>query len=323
MGVVDNAVEDGVGERRVADHGMPTVDRKLTGDQGGAAPVAVLDDLEQVVSLLGTERLETPVVEDKELDAAEGAHEAGITAIAFAEGQIAEQPWDALVEHGAVVAAGLVAKGAGQPALADPGRPFDDQVLRLLDPSPTRERLEEGAVEPACRAVIDVLDRSLMAQAGVAQTSLEPAILPVGCLMVEEQPEPFGLGEIGRFGIGGEADKGAGHAVQAELVKLIEGRVGQQGDLLLVIAGTADVGVVEGERALSGARGGVCAIEAVLQDGVDRAVGARADVEAAVAGGFETIASVLACQAEDAEAGPEALLRVRLALQDQCRELAR
>jgi len=92
VGVVDDAVEDGVGERRVADHAMPAVDRKLTGDQGGAAPVAVLDDLEQVVTLLGAERLETPVVEDEELDAAERAHEAWITAIAFAEGQIAEQP---------------------------------------------------------------------------------------------------------------------------------------------------------------------------------------------------------------------------------------
>jgi len=78
---------------------------------------------------LGAERLEASVVEDEELDAAERAHEAGIAAIAFAERQIAEQPWDALVEHGAVIAAGLVTERAGP--LADPGRPFDDQVVGL------------------------------------------------------------------------------------------------------------------------------------------------------------------------------------------------
>jgi len=121
-----------------------------------------------------------------------------------------------------------VAEGAGQPALADPGRPFDDQVLRLLDPSSAGERLEERAVEPTCGAVVDVFDRGLVAQTGIAETRFEAAILPVGRLMVEEQPEPFGLGKLGRFGIGGEADEGPGHAVQAELVKLIECRVGQQ-----------------------------------------------------------------------------------------------
>jgi len=37
----------------------------------------VFDNLKQVVTLLGAERLEAPVVEDEELDAAERARDAG------------------------------------------------------------------------------------------------------------------------------------------------------------------------------------------------------------------------------------------------------
>ena len=44
MGVVDDPVEDRVGESRLADQVLPAVDRDLASDQRGAAAVAVLDD---------------------------------------------------------------------------------------------------------------------------------------------------------------------------------------------------------------------------------------------------------------------------------------
>src|SRR5215472_7424780 len=87
MSVMDDAVENGVGEGRFADQIVPAVDRDLAGDQRGAAAVAVLDDLQQVVTLLGTEWLKTPVVEDQELDAAEGTHQA-VTAVAARQCEI-------------------------------------------------------------------------------------------------------------------------------------------------------------------------------------------------------------------------------------------
>ena len=70
IGVVDDAVEDGVGKRRFADQILPAVDRDPAGDPRGATAVAVWDDLQHVVALLGAERFEAPVIEDKELDAA-------------------------------------------------------------------------------------------------------------------------------------------------------------------------------------------------------------------------------------------------------------
>ena len=84
MGVVDEAVEDGVGVGRLADDGMPGRDRQLAGDDGGAPAVAVLKDLEQVVTGLGVQRFQAPVVQDQQLhggQALEAAPDAAVSSL--------------------------------------------------------------------------------------------------------------------------------------------------------------------------------------------------------------------------------------------------
>ena len=75
MGVVNEAVEDGVGICRVADEGVPFVDGDLTGEDGRATPIAFLEDLVEVTTGTGVERFEAPIVEDQELDAGETAQD--------------------------------------------------------------------------------------------------------------------------------------------------------------------------------------------------------------------------------------------------------
>ena len=53
VGVVDDPIEDGVGQGGIADEFVPAIDRKLAGDDQRAGVVAVLDDLQQVALLLG------------------------------------------------------------------------------------------------------------------------------------------------------------------------------------------------------------------------------------------------------------------------------
>ena len=53
---MNEAVEDGVGECRVADDVVPLLDRGLAGDDGRADAVPVLEDFEQIVPVLGAER---------------------------------------------------------------------------------------------------------------------------------------------------------------------------------------------------------------------------------------------------------------------------
>ena len=65
--VVDDTVEDGVGECRFADDVVPFVDGQLAGDQDGGVLVSVLDDFHEVGSLIGAEAVGSPIVEDEEI----------------------------------------------------------------------------------------------------------------------------------------------------------------------------------------------------------------------------------------------------------------
>ena len=57
MGVVHQAIEDGIGQRWVADDFIPTLNRHLAGDDQRTGLVAVLDNFQQIVALLGVKWL--------------------------------------------------------------------------------------------------------------------------------------------------------------------------------------------------------------------------------------------------------------------------
>ena len=145
---------------------------------GRAAPIAFLEDFEEIVTGGGVERLEAPIVEDEQIGAAEIAQEARMASVAARQREVLEQLGNALIEDRAVVAAGLVAERRSQPALADAGRPEQGQIVVGVDPFALDELLEQGAVEAARAAIIDVLDAGLLAQFGEAQPRGEPLVLP-------------------------------------------------------------------------------------------------------------------------------------------------
>ena len=65
MGIVNEAVEDGVGIGRIADDFMPTIDGKLRGYHGGTASIAIFEDFKEIMPGGGIERLQPPVVKDE------------------------------------------------------------------------------------------------------------------------------------------------------------------------------------------------------------------------------------------------------------------
>ena len=76
MGVVHEAVEDGVGVCGIANNFMPAVHGELGGNDRRAAPISFLKDFEEIVAGGGVERLQTPVIENEQIGAAERAQEA-------------------------------------------------------------------------------------------------------------------------------------------------------------------------------------------------------------------------------------------------------
>jgi hypothetical protein len=55
VSVVDEPVEDGIGQGVIADGFVPMLQRKLAGDEGGLSSDPVLQDLEEISALGGSE----------------------------------------------------------------------------------------------------------------------------------------------------------------------------------------------------------------------------------------------------------------------------
>ena len=110
IGVMNDAVEDGVSERGYPDQIVPAVDGNLAGDDERAFVVAILDDFEQIARLIGRERFGAPIIENQQFDARQGAQEPGVARIPMGDGQIGEEPGHAGVKDGHVLSASLVAE---------------------------------------------------------------------------------------------------------------------------------------------------------------------------------------------------------------------
>ena len=119
---MNEAVENGVGIGWIANDFMPAVDGKLRRDHGGAASIAVFKDFKEIMPGGGIERLQSPVIQDEKIGAAQVAQKTRMTSISARQGKVCEEPGDALIEHRPVVTAGFVAECRGKPALASTGR---------------------------------------------------------------------------------------------------------------------------------------------------------------------------------------------------------
>ena len=100
--------------------------------------------------------------------------------------ELVEQPREATVLNGEAVAAGLVAQGTGDPGFSHAGRPRDQQVELLFDSLPGDKSIHQRLVQSARVPIVQVLDDGALAQPGVAQAVLEPALGAEGGLPIEQ-----------------------------------------------------------------------------------------------------------------------------------------
>ena len=84
MGIVNETVQDGVGIGRIADYFVPSVYWKLGGNHRGAASIAFL---QEIMSGGGVERLQSPIVENQRVGAAEVAQKTGMATVAAGQRQ--------------------------------------------------------------------------------------------------------------------------------------------------------------------------------------------------------------------------------------------
>ena len=119
MGVVDEAIQDGVGIGGITDDAVPGGYGELAGGDRRSTAGTVFEDFKQIVTGLFVEWLEAPVVQYQQLNMAQGALQPGVSAIAAGERELGKESGDTLIENGTIVAASFVTKGTCQPALSD------------------------------------------------------------------------------------------------------------------------------------------------------------------------------------------------------------
>ena len=97
-----------------------------------------------------------------------------------------------------------------------------------VNPFAFDELLEQGAVETAGTAIVDILDAGLLAQFGDAQSSREAFVLAPGYLAIKQEPQPFVMAEAVGFPARGNFGEALGHSKQAKGVELVQSRMFEQ-----------------------------------------------------------------------------------------------
>ena len=185
--VVEEPVEDRVTEGRITDEVVPMLDGDLACEDGAAPGVAVVEDLEEVVSGLSGECGEPPVIEDEKPGCGEPLYELGVGAIAAGEGEFVEEPGDAVVAGGDPVTVRLVAESAGNVGLARAGGSCDEDGLAVPDPLTGGEAEDDRAIEATRGLEVEVLEGGVEMELGLALQALVAPLLPVGLLALEQE----------------------------------------------------------------------------------------------------------------------------------------
>lgn len=130
--VVDDAIEDGVGQRGVVQVFVPVLDGQLAGDDARSTADPIVHLLEQIGPLRLVEGRDSPVIDQQHVGAPDGGKPPSEAAVAVGDMQLFEQRGQTDVEHREALATSGIAQSTSEPGLADPGLTGDQDVLRTL-----------------------------------------------------------------------------------------------------------------------------------------------------------------------------------------------
>jgi hypothetical protein len=189
MRAMDDAVENGIGQRGIAQVFMPAIDRQLTRDDRRSVAVPVVENLEEVLSLCVLEPDEAPIIKNQDVDARKAGQHGRVRAVTMGERELGKEARNPSVDHAMIVAAGLLAERTREIGLADAGGAGDQNVLMLGDPAVGGELADQRPIEfPA--AVVEIFETSVTQfEFGFLEPAAQRAILARELLGIDEDAE--------------------------------------------------------------------------------------------------------------------------------------
>jgi hypothetical protein len=145
--------------------------------------------------------------------------------------EVMEEAGHAGVEGAIAFAAGFMGESAGEEGFAAACGADNEHILVLTDPGHRGKPGEERSVKSPGMAVVDILDRGVLSEFGLAEPVFQAAVLPVSKFTINEKPEAL----LEAQGIDLRHVhlllKGAGHAGQLQAGESFYRRMGQHGRL--------------------------------------------------------------------------------------------
>src|ERR1035441_3254785 len=192
VGVVNQTVQDAIGDGGIADLLVPARDRQLGSKDGGTSLIAIFADLPDFAALVFIQWRHGPVINDQNIDAAQSSQEVTQASIGPCQGQFTQQGGSSQIESRVAVATGFLCQGRSDKALAHASRTQYENVLVLADPGrvfcqSTHYRL----VQATRRTIVDVLHAGRSPQLGRFQSSRQRLVLAPTPLLIDQQSESF------------------------------------------------------------------------------------------------------------------------------------
>lgn len=140
-----------------------------------------------------------------------------------------------------------------------------------------------------------------MAQTRGAHAAFKAFGLTTGRFSIDQQAQPFGMGQVGSAILCLHLSKGFRHAVEPECFELIQcGVIKHILSSSMKVPCATDVGMCD-RRLVRGAASR-CAIQTILENGMQGLVGVAVDVQCALAGGIKAASTECFGQPQDAHA---------------------
>lgn len=230
MGVVNQPIQDGVGQGRVLHGSMPGFYRQLAGYDGGFAVIAFFDNLQEFPLFFVGQRGDEEVVQDQDLAFVDWCDESGVAAIEPGNRNLLEQSGDSLIQGRVAVATGLLRQGAGEVAFAGPGWSGHQDIVVAFYPVVEGKRHHGGAVQAPPLLEVEIFKAGGQAEFGVFEPVAHPAVFQIGHLVIDEQGKALLKGELGHVGGLHLVGKGSGHGGELHGVELVNGGLGEHVD---------------------------------------------------------------------------------------------
>jgi hypothetical protein len=142
-------IKDRVGQGRLPEGGMPLLDGQLAGHEGGAAPVPLVEDLQEIAPGVVGQGREAPVVQHEEIEFGEATEDLAVAAVALGHRKVPEEPHEPEGLGREAEATGQVGERRGHIGFADAGGPAEQHIVMLAEPLARGQRGDQRFVVSA------------------------------------------------------------------------------------------------------------------------------------------------------------------------------